>query len=542
MKTLRKTHIIIIAIVLLSFALSAAFYPRLPNRIASHWNAAGQVDDYMPRFWGAFFIPLINAAVAALLLIIPAIDPLKKNIQKFRNYFDGFIIVILAFMLTVHLWVLLWNVGITMSSNIFMPIGVGLLFIYIGILCPHTRRNWFIGIRTPWTLSSNIVWGKTHKIGGRLFILAGLIAIAGAILPKYSIFFIIIPIFLITAFVLIYSYVEYRKVGGKSPATATLERSIPKSFSGNTDWDRLMSEYMHHVAEALSDVNKPRRRQIMEDVAAHLNLRFNELPQEDRTVDNFRNIIDQMGPATDYAELLDPQRAKTAANAASKRFLLLTLIAFLAIVAAAVIISLTLPAPAPAQISAPLERLVDKVDYPFLNDPNVLGAWKSVDFVENPADFKPGERASDAKLYLNHLIFEPNGIIGGNYLTWTKGLVINRHVKTASTYTIKSIDGSDYLFFQWKSGDYIIRHRTPRYYVLKRVPVESVQNEAMMGRTADIPPSSTVDEKGRVRDKIDYPFVNDPQLIGAWETVDFVQEPNDFEPGRRNWEGDFFLK
>jgi len=83
MKTLRKTHIIIIAIVLLSFALSAAFYPRLPDRIASHWNAAGQVDDYMPGFWGAFLSPLINAAVAALLLLIPAIDPLKKTAARY---------------------------------------------------------------------------------------------------------------------------------------------------------------------------------------------------------------------------------------------------------------------------------------------------------------------------------------------------------------------------------------------------------------------------------------------------------------------------
>jgi uncharacterized membrane protein len=471
MKTLRKTHIIIIAIVLLSFALSAAFYPRMPDRIASHWNAAGQVDDYMSRFWGAFLIPLINAAVAALLLLIPAIDPLKKNIQKFRNYFDGFIIVMLTFMLTLHLWMLLWNVGIRMSSNIFMPIGVGLLFICIGILCPHTKRNWFIGIRTPWTLSSNIVWEKTHKIGGWLFILAGVIAIAGAILPKYSIFFIIIPVLLITAFLLIYSYVEYRKVGGKSPATATLERSIPKSFSGNTDWDRLVSVYMHHIAEALADVNKPRRRQIMEDVAAHLNLRFNELPQEDRTVDNFRNIIGEMGPATDYAELLDPEGAKPATNAASKRFLLLTLIAFLAIVAAAVIISLTLPPSTPEKPPAAAKRVVDKVDYPFIDDPNVLGTWKSVDFVATPEDFIPGRtQRPESELFLKELVFLPNGKTPRPRIIWTKGLVIDPLEKTASRYIIRKISGQIYMFFEWKSGDYIFRGMKPKYYVLRKAP------------------------------------------------------------------------
>ena len=96
--------------------------------------------------------------------------------------------------------------------------------------------------------------------------------------------------------------------------------------------------------------------------------------------------------------------------------------------------------------------------------------WKSVDFVNTPEEFKPGQRASEADLYLNHLVFEPNGIIAGNYLTWTKGLVISQSEKTASRYIIKKMDGETYMFFEWKSGDYTVRSMKPKYYVLKKMP------------------------------------------------------------------------
>ncbi|MEM2728714.1 MAG: SdpI family protein, partial [Candidatus Bathyarchaeia archaeon] len=86
-----------------------------------------------------------------------------------------------------------------------------LLFFYIGILCENSRRNWFIGIRTPWTLSSDRVWEKTHRLGGKLFKAAGVIAMLGALIQEHAFILILAPIIFAAAYTIIYSYVEYQK-------------------------------------------------------------------------------------------------------------------------------------------------------------------------------------------------------------------------------------------------------------------------------------------------------------------------------------------
>jgi bla regulator protein BlaR1 len=186
-------------------------------------------------------------------------------------------------------------------------------------------------------------------------------------------------------------------------------------------------------------------------------------------------------------------------------------------------------------------RIVDKVDYPFVNDPNVIGGWKSVDFVREMNQFNPTQKSWKGDLHLNHLIFEEGGNIVGKILRWTKGLVLSDD--TASKYIIKEIDGSAYMFFEWKSGDYTIRQMKPFYYVLKKVPTESLKYEPMYGKKADIPPTSAIDKQGRIVDKIDYPFVNDSQVIGTWKSVDFVGEMEQFKAGEKQWKGrELYLK
>jgi len=208
---MRKSEIAILGIILLSFIVGAYFYAQMPEKVASHWNAKGQVDGYMSKFWGLFLMPFILVGLALLFIAIPRIDPLKENIEKFRKYYNGFIILFFIFMLSIHLQVIFWNLGIKISPNVILPIGLGLLFFYAGILCENAKRNWFIGIRTPWTLSSERVWEKTHKIGGKLFKIAGVIAFIGIFSQNYALFFILVPVILVTTCTIVYSYIEYQK-------------------------------------------------------------------------------------------------------------------------------------------------------------------------------------------------------------------------------------------------------------------------------------------------------------------------------------------
>jgi bla regulator protein BlaR1 len=184
-------------------------------------------------------------------------------------------------------------------------------------------------------------------------------------------------------------------------------------------------------------------------------------------------------------------------------------------------------------------HIVDKIDYPFVNDPQVIGTWKSVDFVDEMDQFRAGEKqwkGRGGELYLKELIFLPNGKTFKPWWTWTKGLVFHSGDRTASKYTLKDIDGSTYMFYEWKSGDYTIRYRKPSYYVLKKVSSETV-HEPTVDIKAYIPPTSIINEQGRIVDKVDYPFVNDPQVIGTWKSVDFVDEMDQFRAGQQQWKG-----
>jgi uncharacterized membrane protein len=207
---MRKSGLAIWLLVLLAFVLSIAAYPQMPEQIASHWNARGEVDGYMSRFWGLFFLPLLLAGLVLLFLAIPRIDPLRANIVEFQSYYDGFIIVFCLFMLLVHVQVILWNSGIEISPNLTFPIVFGLMFYYIGILLEHAKRNWFIGIRTPWTLSSEQVWAKTHQRGAKMFKLAGGIAVLGVFFLDYAFLFILAPVLLMAVYLVVYSYWTYR--------------------------------------------------------------------------------------------------------------------------------------------------------------------------------------------------------------------------------------------------------------------------------------------------------------------------------------------
>jgi uncharacterized membrane protein len=209
--SVRKSEILIVGIALLSFAIGVYYYPQMPEQMASHWNAKGQVDDYLSKFWGLFLLPVILVGMALLFIAIPRVDPLRENIEKFRKYYDGFVILVMIFMIFVYFQTILWNIGIKLSPNVFLPIAVGIMFIGAGILVENTKRNWFIGIRTPWTLSSDKVWDKTHRMGGKLFKIAGAIAIVGIFFQSYAVYFVLVPAILVAAYTIVYSYFEYKK-------------------------------------------------------------------------------------------------------------------------------------------------------------------------------------------------------------------------------------------------------------------------------------------------------------------------------------------
>jgi uncharacterized membrane protein len=209
--SMRKDYVIPIGLVLIAFLVSIYLYPQLPERIASHWNAAGQVDGYTSKIAGLFFIPVLMALLLLLFTAIPRLDPMKHNISKFARHYNIFIIIMIAFMFYLDLLTLSWNLGYSFNMITMLVPAFAILFYYCGILTENAKMNWFIGIRTPWTLSSEKVWTKTNQRGGRLFKVAGVISLVGLVFQPIAIIFVILPAILIAVYTVAYSYFEYKK-------------------------------------------------------------------------------------------------------------------------------------------------------------------------------------------------------------------------------------------------------------------------------------------------------------------------------------------
>jgi uncharacterized membrane protein len=208
----KTTTIISMLLIAVTIIAGIALWNQLPDQMASHWNANDQVDGTMSKFWGVFMMPLVTLGMMVLFLIVPGIDPLKANIAQFRETFNIFIVLIIAFMLYVHGLTLAWSLGYTgfKMSTAMLPF-MGVLFIAIGSLLRKAKRNFFIGIRTPWTLSSDTVWNKTHQLGATLFMASGALAIIGGFFGGMIAFwFLFVPLMGSTLFLVVYSYVLYR--------------------------------------------------------------------------------------------------------------------------------------------------------------------------------------------------------------------------------------------------------------------------------------------------------------------------------------------
>jgi len=210
--TTKFSYVAVALIIIASLAAACYVYPLLPEKVASHWNIAGEVDGYMGKFWGVFLLPIISALFAGLFFVLPKIDPLRKNIDGFRREYNLFFVSVVLFLVYMYILTLIWNLGVLFEMGRFVTFGIGFLFILMGYILPRTKRNWFLGIRTPWSLSSDTVWQKTHAVGGKLFIVTGIAAVISSLaFPEQSLFVIVGFAVVSVLWLFVYSYLTYRK-------------------------------------------------------------------------------------------------------------------------------------------------------------------------------------------------------------------------------------------------------------------------------------------------------------------------------------------
>src|SRR2546425_2030547 len=206
-----------LVIALVAVAVSLWAYPQLPPTVATHWNVRGEADGFSSRTVAVAIMPLVIIGLTGLFNVLPRLDPRRANYTKFIGTYWLIANAVILFILVGHGMIIATGLGYPVKVDRFMPIGVGLLFIVLGNYLTRVEPNWFVGIRTPWTLSSDTVWRKTHRTGGWLMVLGGLVVAACAFLPHGAFLPLFITAIVIMAVVPIgQSYVLWKRERGKS--------------------------------------------------------------------------------------------------------------------------------------------------------------------------------------------------------------------------------------------------------------------------------------------------------------------------------------
>jgi uncharacterized membrane protein len=139
-----------------------------------HWNVEGVVDGTAPAWIGFGIGPLVTAAIIVLMGLVPRIEPRRENLRRSADAYRTVAIALVGFMAILHAVTVLAGLGVTVPVGTIVGGGVGLLFAIIGNVLATVRSNFLFGVRTPWTLSSDRSWDRTHRLVGRLLVVAGL--------------------------------------------------------------------------------------------------------------------------------------------------------------------------------------------------------------------------------------------------------------------------------------------------------------------------------------------------------------------------------
>ncbi len=204
---------------LMALGLSLWARPRLPARVATHWGLDGSPDGWSSATVAAFGLPVFMLVLAGVFLLLPRLDPLQRAYSERSSPYWVIANVVMAFTAVLHATMLAFALGWPVRIATVAPIGVGLLFILIGALMHRMPPSWFMGIRTPWTLSSDEVWRKTHQLGGVCFAVAGvLLVVAGFARPQGLLVTLMIVAGVAAAVPVAYSYVAWREEAGRGRA------------------------------------------------------------------------------------------------------------------------------------------------------------------------------------------------------------------------------------------------------------------------------------------------------------------------------------
>lgn len=173
---------LLLLMIILPFAIIPFVWNMLPEQIPMHWNYSGEIDRYEPRFPGIFYMPLLNAAMYLLFLVIPRIDPRRKNYSMFSGAYKIIRYLFASFMLYMFIIITAVSIGFELNIKMLVVNGILVLFLVFGNFMGNLRSNYFVGFRAPWTLEYPDIWTKTHRFAGKIWVYSSIIMLPMALI------------------------------------------------------------------------------------------------------------------------------------------------------------------------------------------------------------------------------------------------------------------------------------------------------------------------------------------------------------------------
>jgi uncharacterized membrane protein len=198
--------------ILATLVFGAVVFDRLPAQVATHFNAQGEPDGYSSRAFAVWGLAALPFGLLLLFNGLPRVMPRRENFGRFEDTYWFIVNMVIAFICAFNVVILGNALGWGISIPTTVLLGMGALFIILGNLLPRTRSNWFMGIRTPWTLDSERVWRETHRLGGRTFMAGGLVTVFAAFMPPAIQPWIAMGALIVAGFIpVVYSYIAWRR-------------------------------------------------------------------------------------------------------------------------------------------------------------------------------------------------------------------------------------------------------------------------------------------------------------------------------------------
>lgn len=216
---MKPARTLIVSAIFAAIAAGVAIwlYPHLPARVPIHWDGRGHANGYASRFWGVAIWPLVIIALAALTVLLPRISPRRFAIAPFAGVYGGLMLAIQGAMLVIGVTAQLGSAGYPVPISTVVPLVAGVLLVVMGNYMGKLRRNFFVGIKTPWTLASEAVWERTHRLGGWLFVLAGVVMVVDSLAGGAG-WWMLVAVAIACLVPAAYSYVVYRRLDGRHPS------------------------------------------------------------------------------------------------------------------------------------------------------------------------------------------------------------------------------------------------------------------------------------------------------------------------------------